>query len=110
MCRYEILDVHPQCSTEQLKFAYKISVLMTHPDKKGEYASAVNFQNVEEAWSRLKDPEARATYDQILEIRCGVGCIEIECFTIYCCRKEAAEAARKEREARDQARVLDSGA
>ena len=59
---YEVLNVQPDATAEQVRAAWRQAVLQKHPDKPG--GSADEFRRVHEAWQVLKDPKARATYDQ----------------------------------------------
>jgi curved DNA-binding protein CbpA len=56
------VGVQPDATAEKVRAAWRQAVLQKHPDKPG--GSADEFRRVHEAWQVLKDPKARATYDQ----------------------------------------------
>lgn len=59
---YAVLGVSVSASTEELRDAYRRLVRATHPDVAGA-GSAHQFQQVQEAWDVLRDPEQRRNYD-----------------------------------------------
>ena len=58
---YDILGVASHVTPEVIKSAYKARARECHPDKKT--GSKVAFQELNEAYSILKDPEKRRRYD-----------------------------------------------
>ena len=58
---YDILGVDRQASPDAIKRAYRQKASLYHPDKEG--GSKVKFQEVEEAYRTLSDPQKRQQYD-----------------------------------------------
>jgi DnaJ family protein C protein 9 len=58
---YEILEIAAVASPEEIKKAYRVQALKSHPDKGGD---AEKFKAVSIAHSILSDPEKRAVFDQ----------------------------------------------
>ena len=56
-----MLGVPPDAPVEAIKRAYRKKASTTHPDKAG--GSTTGFQELQRAWSILKDPEKRAQFD-----------------------------------------------
>lgn len=69
---YELLDVHPQASQQELDRAYQRARRIFNPDSVATYAlfqpDELNLlrRRIEEAFRTLSDPERRAAYDQEL--------------------------------------------
>lgn len=57
---YELLSVSNTASPDEIKRAYRKLASQHHPDKGGDTAK---FQQVEEAYRTLSDPQKRAEYD-----------------------------------------------
>ena len=57
---YNILGVSKQATADEIKKAYRKLASQHHPDKGGD---TKKFQEVEEAYRTLSDPERRAQYD-----------------------------------------------
>jgi curved DNA-binding protein len=57
---YEVLGIPKTAESEEIKKAYRRLASKNHPDKGGDTAK---FQQVEEAYRILSDPEKRAEYD-----------------------------------------------
>lgn len=57
---YETLGVEKKCTHDEIRKAYKKLVLKAHPDKGG---SSEDFQNINDAYNTLSDPEKRLEYD-----------------------------------------------
>jgi curved DNA-binding protein len=57
---YDILGVLKDSSPDQIKQAYRKAASKNHPDKGGD---TVKFQQVEEAYRILSDPQKRSEYD-----------------------------------------------
>ena len=60
MTHYETLGVSDTADANTIKRAYRKLASQHHPDKGGDTAK---FQQVEEAYRTLSDPEKRAQYD-----------------------------------------------
>lgn len=69
---YDVLDVPPWASVEELRAAHRRAVLALHPDTRdaslppAEADAALRLVN--EAWSVLGDPGRRDAYDDALEV------------------------------------------
>ncbi len=69
MKHYEILDVPPDATAEQIKSAYRILVQLHHPDRLQQVSPGVRqyaedrLKKINEAYRVLGDPERRAQYD-----------------------------------------------
>lgn len=64
---YEILNVQPDASTDEIKAGFRRLALIHHPDKNGNSPeSQVNFQIINNAYSTLSSPEKREAYDTYL--------------------------------------------
>jgi DnaJ family protein C protein 9 len=57
---YEILGITKDASAEEIKKAYRLKALKTHPDKGGDPEV---FKSVSSAYSILSDPEKKKIYD-----------------------------------------------
>lgn len=62
---YEVLGVDREASAEDIKRAYRKLARKYHPDVSKEADAETHFKEVGEAYETLKDPEKRATYDQL---------------------------------------------
>lgn len=61
---YDLLDVGPTASTDEILKAYKAKAVEYHPDKNdGNPGATRMFQLINEAKEVLSDPEKRAAYD-----------------------------------------------
>ena len=69
---YEILDLPPTATDEQIRAAYRILVQLHHPDRLQQVSPAVRayaeerLKKINEAYGVLGDPERRAAYDATL--------------------------------------------
>lgn len=62
---YDILEVGPDASAQEIRRAYRRLALKYHPDKnQGDADSAENFKKVSQAYEILNDEEKRRLYDQ----------------------------------------------
>mmetsp|Transcript_87548 Transcript_87548/g.137115 ORF Transcript_87548/g.137115 Transcript_87548/m.137115 type:complete len:641 (-) Transcript_87548:95-2017(-) len=67
-CYYELLGVDRKCEPSDVKAAYRKLALKMHPDKASVNNMTVEeatsrFQQIQEAYSTLSDPQERAWYD-----------------------------------------------
>ena len=66
---YEILDLPPEATEEQIKAAYRILVQLHHPDRLQQVSASVRayaeerLKKINEAYRVLGDPDRRASYD-----------------------------------------------
>lgn len=60
---YEILGVRRDATQEEIKNAYRKLAKKYHPDSSGSQEDKQKFQEVQEAYAVLSDPEKRKTYD-----------------------------------------------
>ena len=58
---YELLDVSPTASTDEIKRAFRKKSLIHHPDKGGD---PENYKKINGANEILSDPEKRKLYDE----------------------------------------------
>ncbi|GBM42548.1 DnaJ subfamily C member 21 [Araneus ventricosus] len=65
-CHYEVLGVSPDCTSDDLKKAYRKLALEWHPDKNLHRLSEATetFQLIQQAYETLIDPQERAWYDR----------------------------------------------
>jgi formylglycine-generating enzyme required for sulfatase activity len=69
MTYYQILDVAPDATAEQIRNAYRILVQLHHPDRLQQVPANVReyaeerLKKINEAYAVLSDPERRASYD-----------------------------------------------
>ncbi len=65
---YDVLDLSPTATSDEIKEAYRLLVSMLHPDKfplgsKQQQWAHTKLQSINEAYSVLKDPQQRSQYD-----------------------------------------------
>lgn len=65
---YEVLNIHRDASTLEVRAAYRRRAFATHPDRGG---STAEFEAVSRAHEVLTDPERRAKYDATGELDPG---------------------------------------
>lgn len=68
---YKILGVSRSADQDEIKKAYRRLARKYHPDVSREKDAEARFKEVSEAYEVLKDPERRATYDQLGSYRQG---------------------------------------
>lgn len=62
---YEVLGIPRQCSTGEIKKAYRKAALKFHPDRNPDSKEAeTRFKEAAEAYQVLSDPEKRSRYDR----------------------------------------------
>lgn len=61
---YAILGIPKDASAEAIKKAYRTKARTLHPDINPSPDALYHFQELQEAYSVLKDPESRSQYDQ----------------------------------------------
>jgi curved DNA-binding protein CbpA len=61
---YQILQVNPEADRAMIKRAFRSLARQFHPDVAGAAATA-HFQQLNEAYRVLQDPEQRRAYDQV---------------------------------------------
>jgi curved DNA-binding protein CbpA len=71
---YQILQVQPQASSEEIHRAYRALALQYHPDRNPTAEASVTMTAINEAYSVLADPSRRRNYDQE---RHGEGSLDI---------------------------------
>lgn len=67
---YDILGVSKSASADEIKKAYRKKAHQLHPDKGGDKAK---FQEVNEAYQVLSDPQKKAQFDQFGSVGRGAG-------------------------------------
>jgi molecular chaperone DnaJ len=71
---YEVLAVSRDCSSQELKTAYRKVAMEFHPDRNpGNPAAEETFKSASEAYQVLSDPDKRATYDRFGHAGVGAG-------------------------------------
>ena len=61
---YQILDIDPDSTTEEIRKAYKAASMKYHPDSNPGKDTTSQMQDINEAYAILKDDEKRSRYDQ----------------------------------------------
>ncbi len=62
---YEILELTPEASADEIKHAYRRLVIQYHPDRNKEIAGTERFLAIRKAYEVLSDPYQRALYDSV---------------------------------------------
>lgn len=60
---YEILEITPQSTKNEIKKAYHKLVILNHPDKNNNPDAKQKFQDIQSAYEILSDEEKRKKYD-----------------------------------------------
>jgi hypothetical protein len=66
---YSLLGLSPDASPSEIRKAYMIKSLETHPDRNTAPGATAAFQHVADAYSTLSNPYERAEYDRLLQQR-----------------------------------------
>lgn len=61
---YQILDIDPDSTTEEVRKAYKAASMKYHPDRNPGKDTTSQMQDINEAYAILKDDDKRSRYDQ----------------------------------------------
>ena len=61
---YQILELRRDASAKEIKRAYRKKALVLHPDVNAKPNALEEFQQLQEAYAVLSDPDKRARYDQ----------------------------------------------
>eukprot|EP00042_Codosiga_hollandica_P055701 m.785984 g.785984 ORF g.785984 m.785984 type:complete len:406 (+) comp59173_c0_seq3:2-1219(+) len=61
---YDLLEVKPDASQDEIKRAFRKLTVKLHPDKNPDGSTAQQFQEITAANQILSDPEKRAAYDK----------------------------------------------
>ncbi|KAJ3303555.1 Type I HSP40 co-chaperone [Kappamyces sp. JEL0829] len=64
---YELLEVSPSASENDLKKAYRKAALKYHPDRNPDAAAAEKFKEISHAYEILSDPQKKEVYDRFGE-------------------------------------------
>lgn len=65
-CYYDVLEVDRDADDDMLKKSYRRLALKNHPDKNiaNEKEAKEKFQQIQQAYEVLSDPQERAWYDK----------------------------------------------
>lgn len=63
---YDVLQVDKTASVQLIKSSYQAMILQYHPDK--QTGSKELFQQIQQAWTVLKDKDTRQAYDEELAL------------------------------------------
>ena len=73
---YEVLGVARDCTTDDLKKAYRRLAMQYHPDRnQGDKQAEERFKEVGEAYACLSDPQKRQRYDAFVGLDGGEGIV-----------------------------------
>jgi len=62
---YEVLDISPAASLDEIKSAYRKAARLYHPDKNPSPDAAARFREVQTAYELLGDEARRREYDAL---------------------------------------------
>ncbi|NMG15995.1 DnaJ domain-containing protein [Aromatoleum bremense] len=62
---YEVLDISPVASLDEIKSAYRKAARLYHPDKNPSADAAARFREVQTAYELLGDEARRREYDAL---------------------------------------------
>jgi hypothetical protein len=102
---YDVLDLSPTATSDEIKEAYRLLVSMLHPDKfppgsKQQQWAHTKVQGINEAYSVLKDPQRRSQYDaETTHRKQSERDNDERRFREEQQRKQAADAAQRQRDA-----------
>jgi DnaJ-class molecular chaperone len=69
---YDVLQIDPKATPDEIKRAFRRLSMELHPDKNGNSEESNRaFQEINEAYNVLSDPEKRGNYD--FELQMGIG-------------------------------------
>ena len=60
---YNVLEVSPEASLEEIKKAYRKLSLKYHPDKNSDPSASDKFSELTDAYETLSNPNKRQQYD-----------------------------------------------
>ena len=105
---YDVLDLSPTATNDEIKEAYRLLVSMMHPDKfpsgsKQQQKAHIKVQEINEAYAVLKDPQQRKQYDYNLAQDQRRSSEDSERNFREEQRRQAAAAEQHQREVREQA-------
>lgn len=63
---YDVLEIAPRASAEEVKKAYKVAVKKYHPDHNASKNANAQFRSVQKAYDLLKDEDKKEEYDATL--------------------------------------------
>ena len=61
---YQILDIDPDSTAEEIRKAYKVASMKYHPDRNPGKDTTSQMQDINEAYAILKDDDKRSRYDK----------------------------------------------
>lgn len=62
---YEVLDISPVASLDEIKSAYRKAARLYHPDKNSSADASARFREVQAAYELLGDEVRRRDYDAL---------------------------------------------
>jgi curved DNA-binding protein CbpA len=98
---YEVLNVPPDATSDEIKEAYRKRAFETHPDRRGDEEAHEEFVAVRAAYDTLSDPHARARYDRE---RTHASDDDNSLYTYYTTQQTAQEVGQRVRQQYQQRR------